>query len=490
MGAATKRHPDVPLDFVIDYGEPMTKSGYYFMDSPGNDLESIAGQVAAGCNLIFFVTGNGSITNFPFVPTIKVVTTTDRYNLLSDDMDVNAGQYLDGKPLTDLGHETFEYMLDIASGQLSIGEKTGHSQVQIWRDWYLTESIALDTFDNIVYAGVPIPVAQTDDVPTVEINMQQTDSGITSQQIGLILPTSLCSGQIAKLCVNQLNQHPMLAQSNISHFVTLTHTEGCGSSINDEFQNTLIGCLGHPFVRHALLLEHGCEATHNDYFRHAMQAKGFSPENYGWASIQLDGGIQAVIQKIATWFEDAIDNEQSSHSILTDLSHVRLAIISDGEQSPHHAQTIATLTQWIVQAGGIVLIGERDKLLLHPDFVNQLNIENTSPSIGYADIVTQQGFHIMAMPTRNRSEILTGLGTTVDVIISLSDLPLAGHPMIPMLQVSDFTTGSADVMWGQDAPNKLLNTLIETLSQRYIPSTTRTGNVNFQITRGMLGVSL
>ena len=51
-------------------------AGYCFMDSPGNDLESIAGQVASGCNVIYFSTGNGSITNFPFVPTIKV---THRY---------------------------------------------------------------------------------------------------------------------------------------------------------------------------------------------------------------------------------------------------------------------------------------------------------------------------------------------------------------------------------------------------------------------------
>ena len=42
------------------------------MDSPGNDLESIAGQVASGCNMVAFTTGNGSITNFPFVPTVKV----------------------------------------------------------------------------------------------------------------------------------------------------------------------------------------------------------------------------------------------------------------------------------------------------------------------------------------------------------------------------------------------------------------------------------
>ena len=92
IGAAMKRHPDVCLDYVINYSELMQKPGYYFMDSPGNDLESIAGQVAAGSNMIFFVTGNGSITNFPFVPTIKIVTTTERYEMLSKDMDVNAGR--------------------------------------------------------------------------------------------------------------------------------------------------------------------------------------------------------------------------------------------------------------------------------------------------------------------------------------------------------------------------------------------------------------
>ena len=50
--------------------------GFTFMNGPGNDLEGIAGQVGAGCNLILFVTGNGSITNFPFVPTLKITTTT------------------------------------------------------------------------------------------------------------------------------------------------------------------------------------------------------------------------------------------------------------------------------------------------------------------------------------------------------------------------------------------------------------------------------
>ncbi|MDX1432054.1 MAG: UxaA family hydrolase, partial [Gammaproteobacteria bacterium] len=89
IGAARKRDPEVRLDYVIDYAESMTAGGYYFMDSPGNDLESIAGQVASGTNLILFITGNGSITNFPFVPTLKFVTTSGRFAMLANEMDVN-----------------------------------------------------------------------------------------------------------------------------------------------------------------------------------------------------------------------------------------------------------------------------------------------------------------------------------------------------------------------------------------------------------------
>ena len=56
------------------YAEALTPAqhGFYFLDSPGNDLESTAGQVAAGCNAVIFTTGNGAITNHPLVPTLKV----------------------------------------------------------------------------------------------------------------------------------------------------------------------------------------------------------------------------------------------------------------------------------------------------------------------------------------------------------------------------------------------------------------------------------
>ena len=39
-----KKPKDVRLDYVVDYGELQKENyGYTFMNSPGNDLESVAG---------------------------------------------------------------------------------------------------------------------------------------------------------------------------------------------------------------------------------------------------------------------------------------------------------------------------------------------------------------------------------------------------------------------------------------------------------------
>ena len=183
----------------------MTSGGFYFMDSPGNDLESVAGQVASGCNMIYFITGNGSITNFPFVPTIKIVTTTARYNLLQRDMDVNAGKYLDGTPLDELGARTLDLTIDVASGQHSVGEKAGHHQVQIWRDWLQTRPGNVTLIERRSYSGQPLAIPADVELPAVSAQVYETERGLTSERVGLVLPTSLCSGQIAKMTADALN---------------------------------------------------------------------------------------------------------------------------------------------------------------------------------------------------------------------------------------------------------------------------------------------
>ena len=310
LGAAAKRDPDVPLHDVIDYSQRMTDGGFYFMDSPGNDLESIAGQVASGCNMIFFVTGNGSITNFPFVPTIKIVTTTARYNLLKLDMDVNAGEYLDGEPLDELGARTLDLTVRVASGQHSLGERAGHYQVQIWRDWQLTGPANVTMVERKSYTGEPLQINDDVDAPPVSIPVYRNKGQLTTEQVGLILPTSLCSGQIARMTADSLNAGGIGQEAGLSRFVTLVHTEGCGGTVVPEYKDTLIGYLQHPKARHVLLLEHGCEITHNSYFRQLMTERDLDPANYGWASIQLDGGIDAVMGKMARWFGERMQGKR------------------------------------------------------------------------------------------------------------------------------------------------------------------------------------
>ena len=81
LGAVHKKAPRTRLDHIIGYAEPSHAPGFALMYGPGNDLEGVAGQIGSGCNLVLFVTGNGSITNHPFVPTVKVMTNTPRFAL-------------------------------------------------------------------------------------------------------------------------------------------------------------------------------------------------------------------------------------------------------------------------------------------------------------------------------------------------------------------------------------------------------------------------
>jgi len=101
----------------------------------------------------------------------------------------------------------------------------------------------------------------------------------------------------------------------------------------------------------------------------------------------------------------------------------------------------------------------------------------------------------MAMPTRDWGEQLTGLGASgVNVIVALvNHQPLPGHPMIPVLQLSEHPHGQTDLLLTGEPyadSDRLLNMLIATFTGDYLPNVLQSGNVNFQVTRGLLGVSL
>jgi altronate dehydratase len=513
IGAAMKRHPDVCLDYVIDYSQLMEKPGYYFMDSPGNDLESIAGQVASGSNMIFFVTGNGSITNFPFVPTIKIVTTTGRYEMLSKDMDVNAGAYLDGTPMEELGEVMLDLTVDVASGERSVGEKAGHSQVSLWRDWKQTGPVDLNPLltESELKSGDPIPIetpvgAISESRPSQQLQFRalQTEVGYRTDQVGLILPTSLCSGQIAQMIAHRCNEQKIGEKQGISRFVALPHTEGCGVSggrSEEIYTRTMIGHLTHPTVALGLLLEHGCEKTHNDHVRHEIQKLGISPERYGWASVQLDGGIDAVIEKVQEWFSDTLADKPPVPVVNAGLEHLRIAITSTGKAPEEVSQSLTQLTHSVTAGGGTVVVpanaewlsaisGQQSAVLLKD------TARTLTPTLAYGQRVEKAGFHIMETPTDQQTETLTGLGATgVDLALAhIVGAPLQSHVMVPLVQVS--TDAGTQANYGADLDltstdvDELLALIVEVASRQYIPKLHGKGNTDFQLTRGLLGISM
>ena len=509
IGAAMKRHPEVCLDYVIDYSELMENPGYYFMDSPGNDLESIAGQVASGSNMIFFITGNGSITNFPFVPTLKIVTTTGRYEMLEKDMDVNAGAYLDGTPMEALGESMLDLTVDVASGERSVGEKAGHSQVSLWRDWKQTGPVDLNPLltESELKPGDPLPIdtspvgatSESRRSEKLQFRALQTEDGCRTDQVGLILPTSLCSGQIAQMIAHRCNEREIGKTQGISRFVALPHTEGCGVSSGrseEIYTRTMIGHLTHPTVALGLLLEHGCEKTHNDHVRHEIQQLGISPERYGWASVQLDGGIDAVIEKVQDWFSEELSNKPTVPVVDAGLEHLCLAVTSTRTTTEEVSASLTQLTRRIVGAGGTVIVPANAEWLSAVSSQQSGDHLTNTPTLAYGQRVEKTGFHIMETPTDQQTETLTGLGATgVDLALAhIVGTPLQSHVMVPLIQVS--TDAATQANYGADLDlatadvDELLALIVEVASRQYTPKLHSKGNTDFQLTRGLLGISM
>lgn len=111
---------------VYRYAEPVTQPGFVFMDTPGFDPCSATGQIAGGANLIMFTTGRGSMFGAKPVPSVKLATNTPMYRKLSEDMDINCGEILDGTASMDeMAQKIFELMLRTASGERTKSELLG-----------------------------------------------------------------------------------------------------------------------------------------------------------------------------------------------------------------------------------------------------------------------------------------------------------------------------------------------------------------------------
>jgi altronate dehydratase large subunit len=133
LGAA-KKAGNAPLTGVLEFGEKPLTPGLYFMDTPGHDIEQLAGFGAGHINVVVFTSGRGTPTGSAIMPTIKVSTNTPMYSEIPDLIDLDAGTIADGlETLAQVGDRIFDEIIEVANGKLTKAERGGHHEFALSR---------------------------------------------------------------------------------------------------------------------------------------------------------------------------------------------------------------------------------------------------------------------------------------------------------------------------------------------------------------------
>ncbi|TFG73397.1 MAG: altronate dehydratase [Anaerolineales bacterium] len=137
LGAIAKSGT-APVQGVMQYGEWVWDSpaaGVYMLNTPGYDPPSVTGMVGAGCQLVCFTTGRGSVFGNAIAPVIKISSNDTLYQHMHHNIDINAGVVLsENRDLTKMGHDILEKIIAVASGEMTKAELTGHREFMLWNN--------------------------------------------------------------------------------------------------------------------------------------------------------------------------------------------------------------------------------------------------------------------------------------------------------------------------------------------------------------------
>jgi altronate hydrolase len=122
------------VEGVTDYGTPPQGKGLFLMQGPGYDQESTPGLVAAGATVVVFTTGRGSTIGNAIAPVIKLASNNGVFQRMADDLDLSAGDVLDGKAMiSEVGTRVFDHICRVAGGEVQArAEVHKHREFQVW----------------------------------------------------------------------------------------------------------------------------------------------------------------------------------------------------------------------------------------------------------------------------------------------------------------------------------------------------------------------
>jgi hypothetical protein len=211
-----------------------------------------------------------------------------------------------------------------------------------------------------------------------------------------------------------------------------------------------------------------------------------------------------VTDKVERWFMDTLPPAPAPARRDAGLEALSIGVLATGPVPSSAATALARIASAICGNGGTVVIPENSALLHSGEMLAALGLDAVpAPTLDYGQSAATAGFHVMAAPTDQAVEAMTGLGGTgVQLIIAHVNGPsIPGHPMIPTLQIGagangdptgrddlDFVVNAGDAV--RDACRNLIDLICRTASQDYQPKLWADGCTEFQLTRGLLGVSL
>jgi altronate hydrolase len=116
---AAKKGGTSPVTGVLDYPEYSREAGLNLQCTPGNDVECVTAQVAAGANVVLFTTGLGTPTGNPIAPVVKLATNSDLARRMPDIIDIDTGGIISGETTVErMGEEILQRVIQVASGEM------------------------------------------------------------------------------------------------------------------------------------------------------------------------------------------------------------------------------------------------------------------------------------------------------------------------------------------------------------------------------------
>ncbi len=449
--------------------------------------------------------------------------------MMSDDMDYNAGKYLDGVSMETMERELFDRMLRIASGERTAAERSGRPpETQLWRGWHdkpVSETAKEEAPAHVAHkasAGFDNSEAETGGEDARDKRNQPKTAelicsgynhpfGKGTENIALIVPTSLCATGQSLYMADILNKS--LARHYNVRFTGLYNTEGCGSAGDfSHNERTLANHALHPNVVSAFFVSLGCEKTGPVTLQRYFQGLGIDPDQFGWARIQSKGGSRATGKAITRWFESDLKKKmiarleksgttvQSGEAVDLGWSDLLMGVALFGEAERERIQEIREVVDTFIMNGSTVVVPKKTAENIFDvdaapkiDFGERINMGRLGRSeaelgAGSEGTLPQAPrLCIMADPSITGVETLTGLaacGVHLTIVCS-AKTPLPNHPLMPVIQTTanpglfPITPDFADITF-----ESIMEAVSAVLTGKQKTAAEKVGNVNFQLPRG------